>query len=293
MDYLMDTDNILQVLSEKLISHDSLINVHIEKLVLDHAKPMEYVERHKLYNLYKGIKLPGVLCNVFTIIPICKYDSVNWLKYYYEQYTTFGKSTDAPQAMINENNDITIRYYDIWDLTVIACEYDAVKCLRYLCIKGCKLNNFGANYCVINDYIDCLEIFFEYQFTFPKDIVDIAVKNNSLMCLQYLLIYGYTSLTALNDALLLNHIDCVQFLLDVGHKITNRTMYMIIENNCIGSLICLQKNKVKLDDCHLYHATLFKAERSILYLRSLNIVIDDVTSMTYDLKKLSLDRHIN
>ena len=54
----------------------------------------------------------------------------------------------------------------------------------------------------------------------------------------------------------------------------------------------LRDHGYRYDDYHLYHSMLCEAEHSESYFISLNIVTNDITSMTYDMKQKSLDNDL-
>jgi|SaaInlStandDraft_6_1057023.scaffolds.fasta_scaffold33919_3 hypothetical protein len=271
MDETIDDTNIVEILTEEYVHCNEYVNDKVEKLVMTKVKAMNYGD-NIVYSLSKlrshnpSMVIPRVLTNIFDIKLICKYDSIDWLRHYYEKYMDFQSSSNGPQLLHNDNGKIHIIHYLLKDMTNVACEHDAILCLQFMANNKLKLNMDGLIYCIKNDSISCLSIFLDNLFELPKYIMDVVIISRSLLCLQFLLINGY--------------------------NITLRIIYDLIEKNDVQILQMLRDHGYRYDDYHLYHSMLCEAEHSESYFISLNIVTNDITSMTYDMKQKSLDNDL-
>jgi hypothetical protein len=262
--------NIVQILENEYINYNECVNENVEKLVMTEVLAMDYVNiiqsLFKIRSKNPNIMIPRVLSDIFDIELICKYDSVDWLQYYYNKYKERRTAHNDPQSLYNDCGHIQIKHYMLNELTNVACEYGAINCLQFLVNEGHYLTIVGATRCVINDFVQCLSIFLEQSFTMPKNIINIAVENNSMLCMQHLLIYG--------------------------HNITLKILYDLIEADNVQYLQWLHDYGYRYSDYHLYHSILYEAENVEIYFASLNISVDNVTNMTYDMKKLSLNNDL-
>lgn len=173
-----------------------------------------------------NVNLPLVFKGIFDLIHIYENDDVKWLEYHYNRIDITDKNK-TPALYVDQNNSVECTH----NMMNLACEYGAIKCIKYLYSKGRPYDDNSASLCFrspINNLV-CLEYVASTNAPITKYTMALACARNNLICLQYLVTNNYDiGSLAMEDAIRNNSIDCIDYLCKQNEIATNQNIITTI-----------------------------------------------------------------